>query len=69
LRQVVLQGKPADKKLAQGKVPPFLLKIVGVAGPKTAFGFLKMRLCFLKMVDSDHELASFSFDQIGKSPS
>ena len=64
----IVQGKPADKKLAQG-VPPFLLKIEGVAGPKTAFGFLKMRLCFLKMVDSDHELASFSFDQIGKSAS
>ena len=39
-----LQGESAIKKLAQGKVPPLLLKKGHVAGPKTAFAFLKLRL-------------------------
>ena len=35
-------GESADKKLARGDVPPFLLKSVEIGGPQTAFAFLKM---------------------------
>ena len=40
----MLQGKRVDKKLARGEVPPLILKKGHVAGPKTAFAFLKLRL-------------------------
>ena len=39
-----VQGEPVDKKLARGEVPPLILKKGHVAGPKTAFAFLKLRL-------------------------
>ena len=34
-----IQGGSADKKLAQGDVPPLLLKNEESGGPKFAFGF------------------------------
>ena len=37
-----LQGDSVDKKLAQGDVPPLLLKNEESDGPEFAFGFLKM---------------------------
>ena len=41
-RVCTVQGRRAVKKLAQGDVPPLLLKMEGVIGPETAFAFLKM---------------------------
>ena len=39
---VHVQGESVDKKLAQGNVPPLLLKNACFRGPQTAFAFLKM---------------------------
>ena len=39
-----VQGEPTNKKLAQGELPPLVLKKGHVGGPKTAFAFLKLRL-------------------------
>ena len=58
-----LQGEPTDKKLAQGDVPPLLLKNEESDGPEFAFGFLKMWKLRLPLF-IDHELASISLARI-----
>ena len=37
-----IQGESVIKKLAQGNVPPLLLKNACFGGPQTAFAFLKV---------------------------
>ena len=40
--ELTIQEGSADKKLAQGNVPPLLLKNACFRGPQTAFAFLKL---------------------------
>ena len=63
----VVQGESADKKLAQGDVPPLLLKNEESGGPEFAFGFLKMWKLRLPLF-IDHGLASISLAIIAIPP-
>ena len=61
------QGVSADKKLAQGDVPPLLLKNEESDGPEFAFGFLKMWKLRLPLF-IDHGLASIPRTRIAVAP-
>ena len=62
-----VQSEPVDKKLAQGDVPPLLLKNEESDGPEFAFGFLKMWKLRLPLF-IDHGLASIPRTRIAVAP-
>ena len=62
-----VQSEPVDKKLAQGDVPPLLLKNEESGGPEFAFGFLKMWKLRLPLF-IDHGLASIPRARIAVAP-
>ena len=62
-----VQGESAEKKLAQGDVPPLLLKTEESDGPEFAFGFLKMWKLRLPLF-IDHVLASILLAIIAIAP-
>ena len=63
----LLQSEPVDKKLAQGDVPPLLLKNEESDGPEFAFGFFKMWKLGLPLF-IDHGLASILLAIIAIAP-